>query len=47
MLVTVGNMTLDEVHYRVNFPTFKGLAAMLAVAVPAYLLIDARGSESA
>jgi hypothetical protein len=31
----------------VNFPTSKWLAAILAVALLAYLLIDVRGSESA
>jgi hypothetical protein len=47
VLVTVGNMALDKVHYQVNFPTSKWLAAILAVALLAYLLIDVRGSESA
>ena len=47
VLVTVGNMALDKAPYRVNFPTSKWLAAMLAVAVLAYLLIDVRRSDSA
>jgi hypothetical protein len=47
VLVTVGNMALDKIHYQVNFPTSKWLAAILAVALLAYLLVDVRGSESA
>jgi hypothetical protein len=46
VLVTVGNMPLDEIHYQVNFPTSNWLAAVLAVVLLAYLLIDVRGSDS-
>jgi hypothetical protein len=47
VLVTVGNMALDKIHYQVNFPTSKWLAAIRAVALVADLLVDVRGSDSA
>jgi hypothetical protein len=40
VLVTVGDMALDKFHYQVQFPPSKWLAAMLAVALLGYLLVD-------
>lgn len=44
VLVTLADMGLDRFHYDVHFPLSKWLAALGAVALLAYLLIDTDGS---
>lgn len=40
VLITVGNMALDKFHYQVAFPVSKWIAALGAVALLVYLLVD-------